>query len=1824
MYPFSFPTTEIAERLALVNRLELRPSEVALTQGQKIIFTVLAFDANDQVLAGVQPTWRAYNTADSGDVRISANGEFAAKLRGEFKVVAEVGKIRASTIVTVQPSLLRPSPLSLIDAKAISANDFLTDAATSSSSWGADNGPSLDSAFEPENYRGSQPIGTIRQALTDDSGKPKPISLPGSKNFHLNIPVVSLAGRGVSLSLNLVYNSLLWTIKGDVNTDDDCRAIFDIDSDWPAPGWSLGFGKLVIQPWHEKGGMLVDPDGTRHSFKGEMHTVGSDRVYFADTCDGTFIRYFCTFHTNGVVYQARAFYPSGLTVDFHAYGRDNKKVLYPTRIHDRDGNYITITYVSNTGPQIDTITDTLGRLIQFHYDSQSLLTAITGPGLAGTPRTFVRLHYQTKAITAGFDQHKLPNPVAPAQSFLLDAIYFPDSAAGYWFGDSDSISSYGMIRKVCRQRGMGFTAASFNDQGSVTSGSVTSQQIYDYPLTADNTLKTAPEYRKVVDTWYKMTSPPAVTSYQGLTTVRNPRYDPQNPGREPQTVQQTITDYPDGRRTIVYSYKEPISRWEPNRWRNGLPFLEETYVGNQTLRKVYTDWEEGESSVPRRRAVQVTDVEVGQTLTTEYYYDPKHNLVTEAREYDFGDPPTTVMRRTVTQYHRSEFYTKRHIWDLPSVVEIYEGTSLTPASRTEYIYDQQRDEDLTDAPGLVGHLQSHNPYSPRTWVPQECWIEHDENGKPYKECGEPGHWTSAYDNSTDFRGNVTQVKTFADAAQKTGEQVKTYFYDIAGNIVKMQCFNCEETVYTFDITTQYAQPTAVQRGDAAYGMMTTRASYDLNTGLKLTDTNADGQTTRYHYDPTSLRLVKVDWPTGAKAQYAYDDNSLTSIETTIDAAGVLAAQRVRDQDGQGRVVHEAWQGAGVTNYLDRQYDNLGRLHKQSRPYRAGETLQWSETVFDGLGRVIRQIAPDGSTRKLGHNKPARPNGASQNPGTTVYTTDLRGSERWMRTNALGQLVEVVEPDGVGGNFLYSRINVPTHYRYDILGNLTEVHQGPTGPVRQFRYDSLGRLTHQALAEKSLTLTDNGQYNQPGAKWSDLFFYDNHSNLIGHLDARGIRKVIDYAGDPLNRPHGVYYNFGQFGDRANPISPTMSVNLDYEASGDVTRLKKITTKGICSEEFVYDNHGRLDSRILTIVGRESYPLQINYGYDSLNRPKTIQYPAEYGQSGQPRRLISVARDVGDVPIGLQVDGVDYASQAVYDASTALLSLKVGPTGASQLTETYAYHPAVGLLNHQDVQRGGSLLLDLDYENKEGWVITGQVRSMTDKLDKTRNWTIQYDYLRRVFLHIQDWWHEYDYDAYGNRTGIVYKRNRAGWQYGTPVDGVPQLTFDAETNRITTPGYSYDAAGNQTRTLRPDGSQHAYEYDGAGRLSQVRDQNGQVLETYTYGADNRRLCTTKGNPATGVETTYYVWDGNTLLAEYHDNGSAAGLAWGKSYVYFGSRLLATMAPDPSGNLPELVQFHHPDRLGTRLITNLSDTTVIDQTTLPFGGLPAGSPNASGRLFTSYDRSAATGLDYAVNRFYDPYQGRFMQPDPLGMKAANLSNPQSLNMYSYVGNDPLNAIDPLGLAKPKPDKIRCQTMGGFMVCHSEKTGQTWRYRITDRGLIPFPQTGGGGGGSGGSGGGGSGGGGGATSSGGGGFYIGGQIGAGLGAGAEAGCGTYVGSEGVSDMCSVGGGFNAGAGGGAVVNVAYIWNLSNLLGHGTEYTLNLGVLSISLYQSNPNGQTWFQGPFAGLGVSFGAGLALGVQAYKTYTSEFGRLTLSDLPNIEMELRRMFSPPSR
>lgn len=187
-----------------------------------------------------------------------------------------------------------------------------------------------------------------------------------------------------------------------------------------------------------------------------------------------------------------------------------------------------------------------------------------------------------------------------------------------------------------------------------------------------------------------------------------------------------------------------------------------------------------------------------------------------------------------------------------------------------------------------------------------------------------------------------------------------------------------------------------------------------------------------------------------------------------------------------------------------------------------------------------------------------------------------------------------------------------------------------------------------------------------------------------------------------------------------------------------------------------------------------------------------------------------------------------------------------------------------------------------------------------------------------------------------------------------------------------------------------SNHTYTYNGANQITGVDGTNN----TYAYDADGRRV-----SKIQGTNSNIYVYSGGQPIAEYA-NGAAANSP-SVEYVYAGGSRVASIT---SG----AITYALDDQLSTRLEVDSSATTIRT-----FGHFPFGEtwyePQASSKWkFTSYERDSESGLDYADARYEASQFGRFTSLDPL---SGSPGNPQSLNRYAYVGNDPVNFTDPTG---------------------------------------------------------------------------------------------------------------------------------------------------------------------------------------------------------------------
>jgi RHS repeat-associated protein len=182
----------------------------------------------------------------------------------------------------------------------------------------------------------------------------------------------------------------------------------------------------------------------------------------------------------------------------------------------------------------------------------------------------------------------------------------------------------------------------------------------------------------------------------------------------------------------------------------------------------------------------------------------------------------------------------------------------------------------------------------------------------------------------------------------------------------------------------------------------------------------------------------------------------------------------------------------------------------------------------------------------------------------------------------------------------------------------------------------------------------------------------------------------------------------------------------------------------------------------------------------------------------------------------------------------------------------------------------------------------------------------------------------------------------------------------------------------------------------------------------------------------------------LAEYD---GATGAEFSK-YIYAGRM----MAKSEGG----VLRYFLSDLLSTRAVLSETGSFVGREGHLPFGEATGTSGEQEKHSFTTYERDNEATIDYAMNRQYSFAVGRFMQVDPM---TGSPGNPQSLNRYVYVKNDPINSVDTLGLIEQKPGATGCAS--GFMptsgqwciVCTTQIGNQLYQYLTCSGGAQPPP---------------------------------------------------------------------------------------------------------------------------------------------------------------------------
>jgi RHS repeat-associated protein len=834
------------------------------------------------------------------------------------------------------------------------------------------------------------------------------------------------------------------------------------------------------------------------------------------------------------------------------------------------------------------------------------------------------------------------------------------------------------------------------------------------------------------------------------------------------------------------------------------------------------------------------------------------------------------------------------------------------------------------------------------------------------------HDDTNYSCTMIYRGNPTAVTTYLSPASSGNGITKNFTYDWFGNLLTAQLNCCTNKTWTYSATTQYSQADSITSGSSPTQLSTT-LTYNLYNGQVVTATDDNGLTTTFDYDflrrPTSVSLSN-GVTTGTSITHSYDDvNFKSTTMSVVDSSRSVKTITTANPFGQTLTTTLEDASSIVYSIVKNGINLAGRNYQNSNPYTTTPAY-WTSTSFDALGRPTTVTLQDNSKTKYSYVT------------NTTTITDPVGKARKSVSDAAGRITSIYEPDVTNGNLLTQQ----TSYTYNVFDELLGVTQG--SQTRTYAYDALGRPTKTITPEGGSTCFGTVS----GGNCTSTNAYDNYNNLLQRTDARGV--LTSYAYDGLNRLTGVSYNVGTSGVAATP-----SAAVTYGASGCSTAhgagcVGQIIamTDGIGSENYTYNNLEK-ETLLQKVVGTATYSTQ--YLYNQSGGLIQTTYPSMRvvtENTDALGRLCSVGSTGSTC-----TTGTTFATGISYNSAQQVTAFNYGNSVSVSLGYS-ADRLQVASLSYA---KSGTTLFGSTYSYGTAGSNNGQVAGITDLVDNGRTASYTYDGLGRLSTAstvgstgYPAWGLSWTYDRYGNSTNQTQTK-------GSPP--YYNLTVSASTNHITGTPFSYDANGNMTN----DGY-NTLAYDAENRT--LSATNGSTGGTYSYDGNNLRV-----KKVAGSTTTVYILSGGKVIAEY-DNGAAVGSP-SREYVYAGSTLLAKIVGTTT-------TYYHHDQLSNRLVTSSSGTSIEQIGHYPFG---ESWYNSSGDklMFTSYERDTESGNDYAKARYYASRLGRFLGLDPI---SGSVSDPQSLNHFAYVENDPINAADPSGQCIPSTAYLGGGVVQGF----------------------------------------------------------------------------------------------------------------------------------------------------------------------------------------------------
>jgi RHS repeat-associated protein len=716
-------------------------------------------------------------------------------------------------------------------------------------------------------------------------------------------------------------------------------------------------------------------------------------------------------------------------------------------------------------------------------------------------------------------------------------------------------------------------------------------------------------------------------------------------------------------------------------------------------------------------SITTTD-DANNSKKVSYGYDSNGNI-TDLQEFDFATSSSAaLLRETVTSYKGAPF-TSQHILNLPQSIQVKDGNGVV-MSRTDFDYD-------SPTPGLSSISGT--------------LVQNDGN-------------TAAP------RGNLTSVTRYPDPVSLANPIIRTFVYDVAGNVTVAQVDCCNQKKFTYDPATNYAYLSSMARGPDT-GPFTSTFAFNPDNGLLTQSTDENGQLTRYGYD-VMFRLNNVTPPAGGATRLTtyVDDAAAPQVYTTTSANSLKILQTF---DGLGRLTRQDTIDTSTGNIVSTSKfvnDEIGRRIKVSNPYSGSEPVLWNITGLDPLGRTTSITPPSGGGISFTYG------------GNTVLITDPANKQRKNFFDALGRLVRVDEPGWGDALDAIDSVSISGTERSTLVSTRYCAQYTFGNPPRcvDWEFD-----TSTDYDTGNVTTTINGvQYSQSYGQ------SDNPSTIASNLAGKinsDPNRVVNAS------PSGSTINFFAVNPGASGNNITVSSS---SATSDTAEFSAGSTSFPATTYTPTLSGGENAVSQANAVLTATRHLTTTYGYDALGHLTSVSQGAIGPINGQ--NLAGQVRTYGYDPLGRLTSSAtpEVGTVTNYYTDQNGLSCSGDPSLACRIIDargvvrnlTYdGFNRPKGMSYSNDPAGTPSVSYQYDFGGSAAFALD----RLTKITDGAESQTFAYDNLGRVST----------------------------------------LTTVVDSNPAYPVTYTYNSANQVTKITYPSGRQVKPAYDSVGRLSQISD-------------------------------------------------------------------------------------------------------------------------------------------------------------------------------------------------------------------------------------------------------------------------------------------------------------------------------------------------------------------------------------------------------------------